>query len=74
MPQRLQMIGIILESLLLTILNTFIFITWFSLISVIPIILSSLWSIGRIKRDMDKYNDGSFFKYIKATFTRLKKN
>ena len=74
MPHRLQIIGVLLESFFLTIINAMILITWFSMLSAIPIILSSLWSIGRIKRDIDKYHNGVTMDYLKYLVGKVKKN
>lgn len=78
MPDRFQIISFVAESFLLTILNFFILITWLSFFSAIPIILSSIWSIGRIKRDIDKFHNGSkkaYFTHIISVFvSKVKKN
>ena len=74
MPDRLQTIGFIIESLFLTLINAFILMTWFTLFSAIPIVLSSLWSIGKIKRDIDRHHGGSPMTYIKYLLGLVKKN
>lgn len=74
MPNRVQMISFLMESMFLTVLNTFILITWFTVFSAIPIILSSIWTFGRLKRDIDKYHNGSPWSYIKYLFGKVKKN
>ena len=65
MPYKIQAIAIIFEAVTLTVVNAIIFISWMTLFSAIPIILSSIYSINRIKRDVDKHHNGSFIEYLK---------
>ena len=74
MPERIQPVGIIIESMFLTFVNALILVAWFSVLSAVPIILSSIWSIGRIKRDIDKHHSGKLTDYIRFLIGRAKKN
>lgn len=70
MPYRFEMIGFIIESVFLLGINLIILLTWISIVSVIPIVLSSLWSLGRLKRDIDKYHNGNITQYFKDLVKR----
>ena len=68
MPDRLIPL---LDSLFMTIMPLFIYFASFSMLTIIPIILSSLWWITKIKRDVVKFHNGSYKEWFKAI---VKKN
>ena len=74
MPHRILMIGNLFEVLFLTLFNAFLFITWATVFAAIPIIVSTVYGIGRIKRDIDKYHEGKPLEYFKYLIGRAKKN
>ena len=74
MPHRIELIGNLFEVIFLTIFNTLIFITWMSFFAAIPIFISTIYGIGRIKRDIDKYHDGKILEYMKFLIGKGKKN
>lgn len=80
MPQRIQMIVNLLEVFFLNMFNAIILvfvpiiISWMSVFAFIPIIISSVYGFGRIKRDVDKYHDGKPMEYFKYLIGKGKKN
>lgn len=74
MPERIHVLTHFIEVVFLTALNLFFVITWVSVITVIPLLFSTIYSIGRIKRDVDKYHNGSLKEYTKYLFGKAKKN
>lgn len=74
MPQRIEIIGHLFEVILLTTVNIFLFITWTTFFAGIPIFISTVYGIGRIKRDIDKYHNGKLSEYLNYLIGRAKKN
>lgn len=74
MPQRLLIITNLIEVFLLNLLNIFFLVTWVSVFTFIPLIISSIYGIGRIKRDIIKYHNGKKWEYFKFIFGVVKKN
>lgn len=74
MPHRIEIINNALAMIGLTACNLLILTTWFSWFTAIPVILSTLYWIGKIKRDVQVNHNGSFKEYFKYLIGYLKKN
>lgn len=73
MPLRLQFISHLFEVILLTMFNFFLVVTFTSFITTLGAIVSLIYSVGKIKRDTDKYHNGKILDYLKYIFTKTKK-
>lgn len=74
MPDRISLIYNLLEVILLNTLNILLFIGWNAVFGGITFFLSTIYSIGRIRRDVNKYHNGSFKSYKNHIIGRTKKN
>jgi hypothetical protein len=73
MPFRFYIIINALEILFLNIFNAILIITFTRSVSCIAAILSVIYSIGRIKRDVDSYYNGNYKDYFLYLMGKLKK-
>lgn len=62
MPERLIPI---LDSILMSLFTAFFAIASFSTVTVIGGVLAIIWWSGKIKRDIEKYHQGSICKWLK---------
>ena len=74
MPHRIELISHLLEVLFLNFINFIILLTFMNVLASIPIILSIIYSLGKIKRDIEKYHNGSIKEYATFLLGKAKKN
>lgn len=74
MQDRIPILVNLLEVILLKASAIFLLIGWNFIFGGITFLFTSIYSIARIKRDVDKYHNGKFWDYIKYIFGRAKKN
>ena len=73
MPQRIEIIGTLFEVISLAVINLVLLIAWSTFLASIPIVFSTIYSIARIKRDIDKYHNGKLLDYFKYIIGKAKK-
>lgn len=74
MPHRIDLFISVLSSVLMTTFNIVILITWYSALAFVPLVLSTLWWVAKIKRDVFRFHKGSYKSYIRYILSYVKKN
>ena len=67
MPYKIQILNF-LEIVLVNTCNFLLLIVWKDVIYCIPLILSAIYSFGRMKAQVVNYHNGSWIKYFKFIF------
>lgn len=74
MPERITIIWNFIEVVALTVINLFLFLTWMSFFTGFSIFISTIYGLGRLKRDIEKYHKGNIVEYFKYLIGKAKKN